>query len=210
MINSPEYPFQVMGWSNRGTPPTDLELWEGQMQLWIQQDIARVIALTNGVSQKDSDVTKAPIKRLFKMSIVGGYYGLGSRGLPTGEGASSGSGGDLNLSPTEEDFSKSVTGRRSNELYDVRHAKLDVIVDIMHLPEFFDNMVQVNFMTVLNMEITDDDEYEAVKRNYYYGLGDCVRLTMDLESIWLRDWTSKLMPSPVKAELGVPITETAR
>lgn len=200
-----EYPFQIMSWSARGTPPNDLELWEGQMQLWIQQDMARVIALTNSVAQQDMDVTRSPIKRLLSMSIKGGYIGLGGRALPTeGAGVSSG-GGELKLNPAEDDFTVSCTGRRSNELYDVRHAKLEMIVDIVRLPEFFDNMVQVNYLTVLNMDVTDVDEYEDLKRNYYYGLGDCVKVSIDIESVWLRDWTSKLMPAQVKADLGVPI-----
>ncbi len=200
-----DYPFQVMGWSTRGTPPNDLELWEGQMQLWIQQDMSRVIALTNSVSQQDADVTKSPVKKLIKMEVKSGYIGLGNRAMPTDTGGSAPAGGELKLNPAEEDFSLSATGRRSNELYDVRHARLEMVVDIVRLPEFFDNMVQVNYLTVLNMEVTDEDEYEALKRNYFYGVGDCVRVTLDIESIWLRDWTSKLMPAQVKADLGVPI-----
>ncbi len=203
---SGEYPFQIMSWSARGTPPNDLELWEGQMQLWIQQDMARVIALTNSVAQQDMDVTRSPIKRLMKMEVKPGYIGLGGRAMPSESGGASSSGsGELRLNPAEEDFGASCTGRKSNELYDVRHARLEMIVDIVRLPEFFDNMVQVNFLTVLNMEVTDIDEYEDLKRNYYYGLGDCVKVTIDIESIWLRDWTSKLMPAQVKADLGVPI-----
>jgi hypothetical protein len=206
---APEYPFQIMAWSARGTPPTDLELWEGQMQLWIQQDMARVIALTNSVAQQDMDVTKSPLKRLLGMTIKGGYVGLGSRAMPSDIGSSGGM-VELKLNPAEDDFNASCTGRRSNELYDVRHARLEMIVDIVRLPEFFDNMVQVNYLTVLNMEVVDIDEYEDLKRNYFYGLGDCVRVTIDIESIWLRDWTSKYMPAQVKADLGVPIAEAGK
>jgi hypothetical protein len=204
-LGAGDFPFQVMGWSTQGTPANDLQLWEGQMQLWIQQDMARVIALTNSVSQQDTNVTKSPIKKLNRMEVKPGYIGLGGRAMPTDSGAAASGGGELKLNPAEDDFSLSPTGRRSNELYDVRHAKLDVVVDIVRLPEFFDNMVQVNYLTVLNMDVTDEDEYDALKRNYYYGDGDCVRIVLDIESIWLRDWTSKLMPAQVKADLGVPI-----
>jgi hypothetical protein len=100
-----------------------------------------------------------------------------------------------------DDFTLAPTGRRSNVAYDVRHVWVTVIVDSQQLPTFFDNLAQVNFMTVLKLEITDEDEYKAAQQGYIYGSCDAVKIQMLVETIWLRDWTTKWMPQAVLSSL---------
>ncbi|MCE9590559.1 MAG: hypothetical protein K8S99_08560 [Planctomycetes bacterium] len=216
-----EFPFDVGEWARGIKLPTSEELWGGQMGLWIQQDIARAIALTNRVDKSDSNVLNMPVKRLLRIQIVPGYVGVhGNRGGMQMEGPTE---GRLNASsfvpaagavrPTApaagaavklpNDFATSPTGRASNSLYDVVHVWVKVIIDVQRMPEFFDNLSQVNFMTVLKMEVRDVDEYKALEQGYVYGTGDCVEATMLIETVWLRDWTAKLMPAEIRKDLGI-------
>src|SRR5690606_17877022 len=90
-----------------------------------------------------------------------------------------------------------------NTLYDVRHVWLTVDVDYQRLPELFDSLARVNFMTVLKMKIEDVDEYEMWRGGFVYGTSDVQRVTMLIETLWLRDWTLELMPDRVKERLGI-------
>ncbi|MCX5659869.1 MAG: hypothetical protein NTW19_09125 [Planctomycetota bacterium] len=193
-INQGGFPFDVGGWTEpRPTRPSDLDLWEGQMTLWIVGDIARAIAQTNHVEDPNVHVLNAPIKRLIMARVVPGYIG----GVPKQ---------DPPNTPIKAQFGPSVPfGRVSNSLYDIRHVNLSMIVDWHRLPEFFDNLSQANFMCVLKMDIKDVDEYEQIKEGYFYGKGDAVQVDMLVETIWLRQWTTKLMPDEVKKSRGVPV-----
>lgn len=226
---STEYPFDVGAWSTQVTLPSPRDLWEGQMGLWIQQDIARAIALTNRVDFTPSNVTNAPIKRLVRIQIVPGYVGVGpAKGGVTMQGPTEGrnfgtffdagavaaptppAGAPARGKPAAaeakpvNDFVTSPTGRISNPIYDVIHVWVRVVVDYQRLPTFFDNLSQVNFMTILKWQITDVDEYKAMEDRVLYGSGDCVEASILIETIWLRDWTAKLMPPDVRNYLGVP------
>ena len=83
-----------------------------------------------------------------------------------------------------DDFSLAATGRRGNDIYDVRHVWVTLIMDSQHMPEFFEALAQTNFMTVLKLEVKDEDEYAAAKDGYIYGPGDSVKVTMLIETIW--------------------------
>ena len=87
------------------------------------------------------------------------------------------------------DFSVSATGRTSNELYDVWHVGVQLIVDWQKLPELFRHFQQVNFMTVLDVKIKGVDEYEALEKGMIFGAADAVEVDLLIESIWLREWT---------------------
>ena len=102
-----------------------------------------------------------------------------------------------------DDFSLSPTGRRSNAMYDVRHVQLLVDLDSHQMLPFLEQLRQVNFMTVLKMDLTDIDEYQVMQEGYIYGSGDVVRAEMLIETIWLRDWTVAYMHESVRHMLGV-------
>ena len=203
--SSSGYPFAIDSWVNSADSPSLEAMWESQMDFWVQQDIVQAIAQANRVSSPTSNVVSAPVKRLLNIEVLEGYVGLTGFGGVVESGAA-------RVGPTEsrsadeplpDDFSISPTGRRSNDLYDVRHAKVDMVIDAQRLPEFFDALSQVNFMTVLKITFTQIDEYEALKAGYVYGSGDAIQATMVIETIWLRDWTMTLMPDVVKAKLGI-------
>ncbi len=217
-----------------------IRLWEAQMALWMYEDVVHAIALAN--KNVDGGVALVPVKRLIRVSAQPRYVGVNTGGLVTGTGEMTAYG--LPAMATEEmptmgdaamedygppvieeapakaielDYSISHTGRVSNEVYDVRHVKLEAIVDFAQLPLLFDAIQSVNFMTVLNCRIEQVDEFDALREGFVYGSGDCVKVEMIIESIWMRDWlvgdpNSKkgtdgfrpgLMPDDVREVLGL-------
>jgi len=202
---SPGFPFEIGAWSNKPQAPHMVEVWEGQMSLWLQQDIVQAIALTNRVSDPESNVITAPIKRLMHISVGNQYVGIDLNAnlsaAAMGGGGAAAAAGDGKL---VANYTLSPTGRTSNEIYDVRHIRIEMIADWHRLGEFMTNLARTNFMTVLQVNIEDVDEYQAIREGYLYGVGDAVKVDMIVESLWLRDWTAKLMPKIVRKALGVP------
>ena len=72
------------------------------------------------------------------------------------------------------------------------------------LPVFFEQLRQTNFMTVIDMQYTDVDEYNALASGYVYGQDDVVELQLVIETLWFRSWTTELMPQMVRDALAVP------
>lgn len=210
------YPFQVASWANAQDAPLPHQLWEGQLELWIQQDMVRAIGLANEVDDPTANILSAPVKRLVQIQVVPGYVGLHTPGAAR-DGSfpnpqqSDGSypppvGGQRTDDPdakVSDNFYVSPTGRVSNALYDVRHALLDVVVDYQRLPELINALARVNFMTVLHVQVEDVDEYQALREGYVYGNDDVVRARLVVETIWLRQWAEPLMPPLVRAYVGL-------
>ncbi|MEN0020258.1 MAG: hypothetical protein AAF747_05185 [Planctomycetota bacterium] len=101
----------------------------------------------------------------------------------------------------------SVTGRLSssgNTLYDVRKAKLSVVVESARLPALLDAIAQTNMMTVLEVDLQEVDVFADLSAGYFYGDRHVVLAEITVESLWLRSWTSELMPDSVRQFLGLP------
>ncbi len=206
-MGQPGFPFEYGSWIFGSKLPSALNMWEGQLGLWLQQDIVEAIARTNQVSNPQMNVIFSPVKRLDSISVANLYVGI----MPPGKGLN-----PLGAAPTlasagqllPDNFAVSATGRVSNAIYDVHHVNLRVVVDYQHLPDFFDNLSKVNFMTVLKMNLRSLDEYEMLKAGYVLGSNDCVTADILIETLWLRDWTSRLTPKGLRNSLGVPGGET--
>ena len=206
--------------------PTPALLWEAQLELWIMQDIARAIARVNAVDNPSANVATAPVKRLLDVTVLPGYVGIHTKGgleesMARRSGSTRGAAEGLYEHPAhptlddpdqrlETAFHYTPSGRVSNALYDVRHAQLRAVVDVRKLPELLDALSHVNFMTVLRVEVSDVNEFQALREGYFYGTGDCVEVTLLIESIWLRSWTEPLMPDATKRYLGIlePLEDT--
>ena len=85
-IDDQLFPFEVDQWSLGDRRPAMSEVWEGQVGLWIQQDIVEAIARANRVGDPQSNVMNAPVKQLTKIHLdqkgryVGGGEVAGDRG----------------------------------------------------------------------------------------------------------------------------------
>jgi hypothetical protein len=218
-FTSEQFPLDLGEWSMRSEQPKPEAVWEGQMGLWIQQDIIQAIAIANRVDDPESNVTTAPVKRLIKVRIVPGYVGIDTRGgldpttMAAGARALVYTRSDDSDQPQSEapvgteklleDFSTSPTGRISNPLYDVRHVILSVVVDSEKLSVLFDCLQQINLMSILKIDLKNVDEYAALREGYFYGVGDVVQADILIETVWLRDWTTQYMPNRVAEHLGI-------
>ena len=92
---------------------------------------------------------------------------------------------------------------------EVSHIETELIfehVSCQDLPTFIDAIGKVNFMTVLDLDLQSVDIWEELQQGYYYGEDHVVRVSMTIETVWLRSWVAPLMPDPVKETLGVPLT----
>jgi len=222
--------FAIGEWARRDDRPTMAELWRGQMNYWIQQDLVAAIRVANYDPQSTS-VLDLPVKRILSIGVVPGYIGV----PPRGDGDSRGFSGtaaattatapappdDLNQ-PLPRDFRIAHTGRRSNSLYDVRHATMSVLVDARQLPKLLNAFGQVNLMTPIVQQIVKIDQTEHLRNGYVYGNGvDVVQVDLLIETLWLREWTAGhynreqaeqfgepfdpgLMPDAVRYQLSLP------
>lgn len=106
-----------------------------------------------------------------------------------------------------EHFGITPTGRVSNSVFDVRHTRLTLDIEAARLPAFIEALNKANFMTVVNVTVTDLDEYELLQEGYIYGHEDVVRADLIVESLWFRNWTEELMPKIVKEKLLIILPE---
>jgi len=232
---NPAFPLEVSSLATETRSPEPATLWEGQMQLWILEDLVQAIAVANDVANErdhgtdkdgeriDASVLNAPVKRLIRASLVPGYVGLHSVGGVGTLASSQQAGGRGNPAPPtygppaggltnqaretklSDNFHYGPTGRGSNQIFDVRHARLRVHADYQRLPELFNAISQTNLMSVLDVQVTALDVYgpEVIGSYYVYGAGDIVDVAMIVETIWLRDWTKDLMPEEVQQYVGL-------
>jgi hypothetical protein len=180
------------------------DIWYAQMQLWMQQDLATAIADANSGS---TNILDAMVKRLImvqvptpdKMYVIAPPAASANGG--GGQGNQPAPGTDTTAYPPN--YNVSVTGRYSNGMYDVVRFGLVVDVDASRVNQFIEALSAKRFITV-----TDENEYaldpEAeAERGYLYGSAPVVRLQLGGEMLFLRSWTTSLMPDAVKMYLGI-------
>ncbi len=177
-------------------------------------------------NESADSVINAPVKRLISLALVdappvavaggtgggaGGGFGLSGPGSNPRRGGKSPGGADaprgVAANPSAEvrlDFGVSLTGRTSNPLYDVRYVQLVVIVDTQRIPELLDSLVRQNFITVIDVQYDAVDAFDEASNGYFYGGGGVSMLTLELETVWLREWTAAFMPPDLKRALGIP------
>ena len=100
----------------------------------------------------------------------------------------------------------SLTGRVSNDVYDVRMINCELVVGTSDLPKVMDAIAKRNFMTVLNVKMRPANAFEAASNGYIYGISPVSRVSLQIESVWLREWTAGTMPPDVRDALGIKST----
>ncbi|MCH2136766.1 MAG: hypothetical protein MK101_09315 [Phycisphaerales bacterium] len=125
----------------------------------------------------------------------GGGPGGGFGGAPTGPTAPE---------PGKTDRTKSITGRVSNQLYDVVLVDLDMIVATDRIDQVLRGFSRPVETAVLDVVIQPADAFAALQQGFYYGTGSVSRLVLTIETIWLREWTQVHLPDSVRNEMGFP------
>jgi len=222
-IHPPEWQTDYM------PSPAEMFLW--QWQFWICEDVMHALA---GANAQSTSVLSAPVKQLLNVSIAGlptigrssstgtgGFGGGGVRGGGLGGGGLGGgstSGGRSSESsdpktgsapnPTADvplDFGVSLTGRKTNALYDVLHINLEVVAETNRIPEIINALSQQNFITILDIDLQPVDVYQELKLGFRYGKEPVSLLTLEIELIWLRPWVIPFMPDDFKTAIGIPL-----
>lgn len=139
----------------------------------------------------------------------GRVAGGGGFGADPGFGSDPSSGGGA-TGP----FAPAFTGHASgpeNQVYDARRVLLTAVVASERLPRLVRAIGETNLMTVVGMQAQEVDVWSDLAQGYYYGDEHVVRVTLDIETIWLRQWTVDAMPAAVQTALGVqaPVDEVA-
>jgi hypothetical protein len=110
-------------------------------------------------------------------------------------------------------YTYSVTGRVSNQQYDVMHFTVTVDADAQRFQSFVNNLTRGKFITILKINLRGvDRERIQQSSHYYYGKQPVVRMEIKAEAIFLRAWTCDaqhpLMPVNVQKLLHIPQTPT--
>ena len=168
---------------------------------WVASDLLTAIdrANTNAGGVR-ANVENAVVKRIERIAIEA--LPVEVKADPNALGVEE----PLEEAPTDAatDPSVSVTGRVSNSDFDVVHAKLTLVVDAQSLPTLFQAIAETNLMTVLDLDVREVDIWSDLREGYYYGDGAVLRVDLEVETVWLRQWTTPLMPDSVKEALGIP------
>lgn len=215
----PKSVLAIPGWDFTVAYPLDL-LFLWQWDLWVTEDILHALAEANG----EDVVRSAPVKRVVALHVhgleapsggggSGGGGGGGMGGLSPGSSGGGGMGGSaaapvLPVDPTQpvtRDYSRTFTGRQTNGIYDVRYVTLELDVATASLPEVLDAIARRNLMTVIDLSLVPGDPFAAAREGYYYGPDPVSRVVLQIETIWLRTWTTAFMPDELRAVLGVPL-----
>jgi hypothetical protein len=198
------------------TAPTFESVWYAQMSLWIQQDICGALANANADSK---NVLDARVKHLLSLrlppapgptSMGESFYLLAPAAAGPGGGGTPGEG--EKPSPIGEDgvlpkaFNVSPTGRASNAFYDVVPFRLVIDVDATQVPEVIRILSNNKLITITNQDMHTLDNTLEATRGYVYGSNPVVRLSLQGEALYLRGWTTKLMPETIKMKLGVKMS----
>lgn len=182
-----------------------------QWDYWVYADLLAAIRVANAPPGQPRgtpvNVDQAVVKRIEKMSITDpeGVFGNTPDAMAEGTESvapSSPVPGMVPLDPTI-----SITGRGMgtwNTVYDVRRASMTLILASARIQEFIDAVERTNFMTVTALDLAEVDPWAELRQGYYYGPDHVVRATVEIETIWLRSWTAKLMPKALRDVLGVP------
>lgn len=173
--------------------PTEVEIWQAQMSLWIQEDIVNILVRFNDdrAAQLEKEgkkdqlwVAYMPIKYLIALRID----------AKLGKGGGSGS---------TKTWGTSFTGINNDDKLFKVPLQLELVVDEASLMELLDRICKAGFYTPISVS------YDAVKPNplfedYIYGEQPVVKVVIDLEAFYFRSVFEDWIPQSLKKILKTP------
>lgn len=195
-------------------PPSIRQAFLWQADYWLVGDLLGAIKNANTAPDgKPLGVADAVVKRIEKITFRDHPYTPGreegaatpAEGEAAAPAAAGAPGGEV-----KPDYNWSISGRWNgvgNQFYDVHTAELVLVVSAKRLPKMIDAFSRSNFMTVTDVALSEVDLWADLEQGYFYGEESVVRATIDVETVWLRSWTTPFMPDELKTALGVPKPE---
>jgi len=215
------------GHPGTGEPETlSLNSWFSQLSYWIQQDVVLSVAKINDNSKS---VLENPVKRLVEIGFAGATAGAPSvRRDSTSAGSETtatrksnpdnlpqyvirspgASGPDAAAGPPAGAITSPWTGRAGDELIDVVHFSVSVIVDTTRMADFInalqsekydaDNANRRNQITVLDMRVEPLDVEVEQAAGFHYGPGSLTLLRLNCEYFFFKSGYEEFKPEAVK------------
>lgn len=212
--------------SLRTTKLKPFTLFLMQWNYWVAEDVLAALKAANG----ERDVLQGPVKRILALSSTlqapsvaaapadGAAAGDGAEPPPPpvddGSGAAA-AGGDAAVvaGSTGEpvnpeaplpaaDYSKSFTGRSTNQLFDIVTCEVRLIVETSSIPQVMDQLARRNFITVTDVKLRPVDSFAAAEEGFMYGAAPVSAVSLKLETVWLREWTGPFMPDDLRTRLN--------
>ena len=207
------------------------EMFQWQWRLWVLERVTAAIADINDDSTEPlasiHRVDRIAVRGLMEVETPaagdrswqdepsggsgggsGGMGGMGGMGGGGGRGGSGGRGkaGDAGTVPPAgtRDYARSVTGRLTNEKFDVILVDLDLIVSLDRIDDVLEGFTVPVVMSVVDLEVGRADAFEALGNGEYLGEAPVGRLIVTLETLWLRAWSQELMPDETRITIGIP------
>jgi hypothetical protein len=202
------------------TTPEATAIFNAQVGLWLVQDVLGAIAEANS---KSDSVINSPVKRLIRLTYpdepiartIGVTPGAPPPPPSLDSDDSSGMGrGPSGPAPTPTTpqaapgglltkGGRSPTGRYSNFMYDVVPFILRMDVSEKDLPFVLAMLAKERFIDVANVEITELDSAPLAAAGFIYGKDPVVRVEVQGEEYFMRDWMKTMMPDRILQAMGI-------
>ena len=191
------------------TSPPPEEMWFAQVSLWVQQDVVNAIkqlnqSAANEIKDIEPCVEQVPVKHLEAVRVLG-YYASPNEEAPSGTIQFPAT--DFGTMMQGVNADASLTGRRSDDQFDVVRFVVSVVIDQRDILQFIDQISKVNFYQCISMRYDRVDPQTAQNEGYFYGTQPTVRATFVFEGYMSREVYEPLMPEPVRKLLGIAKSE---
>jgi hypothetical protein len=174
-------------------PPPPEKIFDTQLGLWCITDIANAIQRCNAkncdidsqTQQPKNDIIHNPIKQI---EVIGPP-------IPTIAGTPTGL--------VTKQVTASVSARSCNSTYDVVAYTVRLVVDAEKVPLILRELQSGQFLTVLKVQVLQVfDPALTATNDYRYGDKPCVELELQVEELFLHQWTDPLLPDARKQGFG--------
>lgn len=162
-----------------GAAPGAVDIWQAQMSLWIQQDMAAALARCNDeraaelvAAGRPATVAYMPVKHL-KMLAIDEQIG-----------SESGGGGGSNA--PLQDFAISFTGRENNQDYFVVPLQLALVIEEAAFSSVLEKLCGIGLYTPISVgyrQVTPN----PTQTRYLYGSDPVVAVVIDLEAYFVHE-----------------------
>ncbi len=197
-------------------------LWDLQFRFWVAEDVLLACKSVN----TEASVPLNPIKRILFVQSLGAVLATSTdaaAGSPSAGGEGGGEGGseptpppagiddasatsgipiDPNQPVAMGQYSASLKGWATNQLYDVTRTRVRMVAETSKIPMIADAFARQNFIVITDVEVQPTDAFAGLNDGCFYGEAPISIVTWTLESAWLREWTGPLMPDEVRKQLN--------
>jgi len=181
--------------ANKETAPSEVEVWQAQMSLWIQQDLVAALALCNEDRVEQLKKQKVappywvglmPVKHLLRFCIDDAL------GMGGGSGRCS--------------FPQSFTGVKNDDKLFMVPIQLHLVVEEAALAQVLDRITRIGFYTPIRVDyVAVEPELLFLRDNLFiYGDAPAVRVTIDLEGYYFRQVFDQWIPKSLKSVMSRP------